>query len=60
MLNLPRSILVALHILEKDGIKAEVCRMYGSNTKYIIALPNVELKETNENTDNREVQQPKH
>lgn len=59
-MDIPKAILQALHILEKDGIKAEICQMYGSNVKYIITLPGVDLKETHENTDNKQVQQPKH
>ena len=60
MLNIPKAILQALHILEKDGIKAEIVPMYGSHIKYVITLPDVELKETDENTGNNKVQQSKH
>lgn len=60
MLNIPKAILVALHILEKDGIKAEICQMYGTKDKYFITLPGVDLKETNESTNNQQVQQQKH
>ena len=56
MINIPKAIQQALCILEKDGIKAEIYRMYGANAEYIITLPNVKLEETNERTSDKKIQ----
>jgi hypothetical protein len=56
-IRVPASVAKAIEALEKDGINAEIVPMFGSWIKYVITLPNVDIKEENENIQQPKIQQ---
>lgn len=59
-MSLPSFLQLILKILNRQGIKADVVPMYGSNIRYVITLPGVQIDNPPRNNGSKKVRTEEH